>query len=160
MDLSRVKYSGSKIVSHLDLWAGITQGDLKQKADCHNFKVFQWNTGGLNQAKKTELHKILKGGAIDVLCAGSLCNRREYRILHFKNYHLNFLSKSRQTASGIFIGTCKPLKHVFSIIKRVIDADKVEIIKLNVWKSDNYVKIFGIYNHPQKNPALILLDVL
>jgi hypothetical protein len=37
--------------------------------------------------------------------------------------------------------------------------DKAEIIKLNVWKNENHVKVFGIYNPLQNNPALSLLDV-
>jgi hypothetical protein len=78
---------------------------------------------------------------------------------HFKNYHLNFIPKSRQIASGILIGTCKSLKHIFSIVKKMNSVDKTEIIKLNVWKTENHVKVFGIYNPPQNNPALSLLDV-
>jgi hypothetical protein len=39
------------------------------------------------------------------------------------------------------------------------DADRVEIIKLNTWKNNNYVQIFGLYNTPQNNPALSLLHV-
>jgi hypothetical protein len=37
--------------------------------------------------------------------------------------------------------------------------DKTEIVKLNVWKNENHVKVFGTYNPPQNNPALSLLDV-
>jgi hypothetical protein len=39
------------------------------------------------------------------------------------------------------------------------DVDKTEIIKLNVWKNENHIKVLGIYNPPQNNPALSLLDV-
>jgi hypothetical protein len=72
---------------------------------------------------------------------------------------LNFLPKSQQIARGIFIGTCKPLRHIFSIVKKINDVDKTKIIKLNVWKNENHVKVFGIHNTPQNNPPLSLLDV-
>jgi hypothetical protein len=39
------------------------------------------------------------------------------------------------------------------------DVDKTKIINLNVWKNEKHVKVFGIYNPPQNNPALSLLDV-
>jgi hypothetical protein len=39
------------------------------------------------------------------------------------------------------------------------DVDKTEIIKLNVWKNENHVKVYGIYNPPQNNPSLSLLGV-
>jgi hypothetical protein len=39
------------------------------------------------------------------------------------------------------------------------NVDKTEIVKLNVWKNENHVKVFGIYNPPQNNPALSLLEV-
>jgi exonuclease III len=112
---------------------GTSLGDMKQKANCNNFKVLQWNTGGLNQVKKTELYKILEEGEIDEFCileANVTEENTEY--FHFKNYRLNFLTKSKQTASSILIGTCKPLKHAFNIIKRMNDDDKIEIIKFNV----------------------------
>jgi hypothetical protein len=65
MDLLRVKYSKDKTVPHLYPWAGTSLGDPKQDSSSY-FKALQWNTGGLNQAKKTELHKILEDGEIDV----------------------------------------------------------------------------------------------
>jgi hypothetical protein len=37
--------------------------------------------------------------------------------------------------------------------------DKTKIIKLNVWKNENHVKVFDIYNPPQNNLVLSLLDV-
>jgi hypothetical protein len=77
---------------------------------------------------------------------------------HFKNYHLNFLPKSQKIASGILTGIYKPLKHIFSIVKKMNSVDKTKIIKLNVWKNEN-IKVFGIYNPPQNNPTLSLLDV-
>jgi hypothetical protein len=39
------------------------------------------------------------------------------------------------------------------------DVDKTDITKLNVWKNKNHVKVFGIYNPHQNNPALSLLHV-
>jgi hypothetical protein len=39
------------------------------------------------------------------------------------------------------------------------NVDKTDIIKLNVWKNENHVKVFDIYNPPQNNPALSLLHV-
>jgi hypothetical protein len=51
------------------------------------------------------------------------------------------------------------MKHIFSIVKKMNSVDKTEIIKLNVWKNENHIKVFGIYNPPQNNPALSVLDV-
>jgi exonuclease III len=79
------------------------------------------------------------------------------KYFQFKNYHLNFLPKSRQMASGILIGTRKPLKHIFSIVKKINNVDKTKIIKLNVWKNENYVKVFGIYNPPPLKTTLLLV---
>jgi hypothetical protein len=34
------------------------------------------------------------------------------------------------------------------------NVDKTKIIKLNVWRNENHVKVFGIYKPPQNSPAL------
>jgi hypothetical protein len=76
MDLPRVKYFRGKIVPHLDLWAGTT-------------------AGGLNQAKKAELHKTLEDKEIDAFCIFEANVMEEtIKYFHFKNYYLNFLPKS------------------------------------------------------------------
>jgi hypothetical protein len=114
----------------------------------------------LNQAKKTELHKTLEVKELDTFCIFKANVTEEtIKYFHFKNYHLNFLPKLRKIASGILIGTHKPPKHIFSIVKKMNSVDKTEIIKLNVPKNEKHVKVFGIYNPPQNNPALSLLDV-
>jgi hypothetical protein len=69
------------------------------------------------------------------------------------------IPKSRQIASGVLTGTCKPLKHICSTVKRMGDVDKVEIIKFNVWKNDDNVTVFGIYNPLQNNLVVAFLVV-
>ena len=66
MNIWKKKYkSGGKIVPHSDLWAGTSfQGCRYAKPN--SIKILQWNTGGLSQAKKTELNKILSDHLIDV----------------------------------------------------------------------------------------------
>jgi exonuclease III len=61
----------------------------------NQLKILQWNAGGLNQAKKTELYKTLEDKEIDALCMFEV-NVMEGTIkyFHFINYHLNFLPKS------------------------------------------------------------------
>lgn len=108
----------------------------------------------------TELHKTLEEEEIVFFLLLEASVREEnVKRFHFKNYHFNFLPKSRKLASGILIGTCKPLQHIFSIVKSINVDEKKEIIKLTVCKTDNHVKIFGIYAPPQNNPALSFLDV-
>jgi exonuclease III len=142
----------------LDLWAGTTLGGPGQRNN--QLKILQWNAGGLNQAKKTELHRTLEDKEIGAFCIFKANVTEEtIKYFHFKNYHLNFLPKSQQIASGILTGTRKPLNHIFSIVKKMNDVDKTKIIKLNVWKNENHVKVSGIYNTPQNNPVLSLLDV-
>jgi uncharacterized radical SAM superfamily Fe-S cluster-containing enzyme len=59
------------------------------------FKVLQWNTGGLNQAKKTELHRTLEDKEIDVFyILEANMTEETIKYFHFKNHHLNFLIKS------------------------------------------------------------------
>jgi hypothetical protein len=93
MDLPRVKYSRGKIVPHLDLWAGTTLGGPGQRDN--KLKILQWNAGGLNQAKQTELHRTLEDKEIDIFCIFEANMTEEtIKYFHFKNYHLNFLPKS------------------------------------------------------------------
>jgi hypothetical protein len=93
MDLPRVKYAGGKIIPHSDLWAGTTLGGPGQRDNQH--KILQWNAGGLNQAKKRELHRTLEDKEIDAFCIFETNVMEEtIKYLHFKNYHLNFLPKS------------------------------------------------------------------
>jgi hypothetical protein len=93
MDLPRVKYFGGKIVPHSDLWVGTTLGGPGQRDN--QLKILQWNAGGLNQAKKTELHRTLEDKEIDIFCIFEANVMEEtIKYFHFKNYHLNFLPKS------------------------------------------------------------------
>jgi hypothetical protein len=93
MDLPRAKYSRGKIVPHLDLQAGTTLGGLEWRDN--QLKVLQWNAGGLNQAKKKELHKTLEDKEIDDFCIFEANMTEEtIKYFHFKNYCLNFLPKS------------------------------------------------------------------
>jgi hypothetical protein len=93
MDLPRVKYSRGKIVPHSDLQAETTLEGPGWRDN--QFKVLQWNAGGLNQAKKTELHRTLEDKEIDVFCILEANMMEEpIKYFHFKNYHLHFLTKS------------------------------------------------------------------
>jgi ribonuclease HI len=160
MSLPRVKYSGGKTVPHSDLRAGTTLGAPRQEDNYNNMKVLQWNAGGLKGHKKSELRKTLEDEEIDVFCIlEANVTEENIKYLNLENYNLNLLPKSRQIASGILVGAHKRLKHTFSIVKRMIDADKVEIVKLQVWKNDHSAKIFGIYNPPNNDPDLRLVDV-
>jgi hypothetical protein len=93
MDLFRIKYYGRKIVPHSDLQAGATLGGPGQRNN--QLKILQWNAGGLNQAKKTELHRTLEDKEIDTFCIFKANMMEEtIKYFHFKNYHLNFPPKS------------------------------------------------------------------
>jgi hypothetical protein len=93
MDLPRVKYSKGKIIPHSDLWAGTTLGGLEWRDN--QLKILQCNAGGLNKAKKTELHKTLEDKEIDAFCIFKANVTDEtIKYFHFKNYHLNFLPKT------------------------------------------------------------------
>jgi hypothetical protein len=93
MDLHRVRYSGGKIVPHSDLWSGTTLRGPGRRDN--QLKVLQWNAGGLNKAKKTELHRNLEDKEIDAFCIFEANVTEEtIKYFHFKNYHLNFLPKS------------------------------------------------------------------
>jgi exonuclease III len=154
MDLPRVKYSRGKIVPHLDLQAGTTLGGPGQRQPTQDSSVECW------WFEPCQENKTLEDKEIDAFCIFEAKVMEEaIKCFHFKNYHLNFLPKSRQIASGILIGTHKPLKHIFSIVKKMNSVDKTKIIRLNVWKNENHIKVFGIYNPHQNNPALSLLDV-
>lgn len=108
----------------------------------------------------TKLHKTLEIEDYSLLLEASV-REENLKRFHFKNYHFNFLPKSMKIASGILMGICKPLKDIFSIVKCINVDEKTEIIKLTICKSDNYVKVFGIYIPPpqKNNPALSFLDV-
>jgi hypothetical protein len=64
--MPRLKYSRGKIVLHSDLLLGTTLGGPGKRDN--QLKVLQWNAGGLNQAKKTELHRNLEDKEIDDFC--------------------------------------------------------------------------------------------
>jgi hypothetical protein len=93
MDLPRVKYSRGKTVPHSDLQVGTTLGGPRQTDN--QLKILQWNAGGLNHTKKTELHRTLEDKEIEAFCIFEANVMEEtIKYFHFNNYHLNFLPKS------------------------------------------------------------------
>ena len=53
-----VKYFRGKIVPHLGLQAGTTSRDFLQN-ERSDIKILQWNVGGLSQAKKIKINKMV-----------------------------------------------------------------------------------------------------
>lgn len=91
----------------------------------------------MKQAKKTEHCKTLEDEETDVF---AIVREENVKYFNLKNYHLNFVPKSRQIASDILIRTCKTIKHEFSVTESMNDFDKTEIIILTVWKMATTLK--------------------
>lgn len=60
------------------------------------------------------------------------------------------LTKRRQIVSGLLAGTQKTLK--FQILKEMNDADKLRLVKTDIWRNDHHFKVNGCYNPPNNDP--------
>ena len=90
-----VKYSGVKIVPHSDLRAGTTSREAKHYLNRRSkIRILQWNAGGLTQAKRIELSKILFDHNIDVffIQEANLTND-QLKYFNFTGFLLNLLPK-------------------------------------------------------------------
>jgi len=68
MDTSKAKYSGSKIVPHLDFRVGTAQEDLIMKSKIKRKRIGTWNVNTLLQAGKIENLKIeMRRMKLDIL---------------------------------------------------------------------------------------------
>lgn len=102
---------------------------MKQNGLC----ILQWNAGGLTQAKRLELLKILNDKKVDIFTIME-ANRLEKDLerFSFPGYNIFLLEKGRQIASGILVGVKNNLTSSFEIVKSMGDTeDKIEITKLN-----------------------------
>lgn len=146
--------SGGKTVPHSDLRAGtFSQGCRYDNPN--SIKILQWNTGGLSQAKKTELTKILTDHQIDVFTIQEAnLTQEQLKYYHFKDFTVHILPKGRQISSGILVGIRAHLTSSVQIIKEMDNMDKIEIIKINVWTNKSQFNIYSVYNPPNNSPNL------
>ena len=115
-------------------------------------KILQWNSGGLSQNKKTELHLNLVKYDVDSFAIMEANIKSEKLICYQLNgYTLYNLPKYRQIFSGILIGVSNSPCKDFKIVKEMGNSeDKSEIVNVNVWKQGNNFIIYAIYNAPNK----------
>lgn len=160
MNMSRgVKYSGVKIVPHSDLRAGTTSREPNNRRN--NIRILQWNAGGLTQAKRIELNKILFDKDIDIFFiqeANLTIDQLKY--FNFTGFILNLLPKNRQISSGILVGVKKDIKSSFQIVKEMDNTDKSELVKLDFWDNKTHLHLYSIYNPPRNEPDLSLIEQL
>ena len=114
----------------------------------------------MSQAKKAELAKILHEENVDVFCiveANTLDENLKY--FEIRDYKLYNLPKTRQIASGILVGIHKDITHKFYRVKEMHDTDKCEIVRIETWKLNNHITIYGLYNPPNNKPDLCSLEI-
>ena len=149
--------SGGKNVSRSDLRVGTTLRTSLNTSD--TFKVLQWNAGGMSPAKKTELTNILYNKAIDLfIIAEANVTAESLKFYNFQDFQMHLLPKSRQIASGILVGVRAKLINYFLQIKTMNDNDKMEAIKIEVWKENRHLQVYGVYNPPNNVPNLDILE--
>ena len=154
------KFSGVAKVPFLDLRVGTSAGQCHLHATHTNLKILQWNAGGLSQGKKAELQKIIEDKEIDVFIIQE-ANISEDQLKYFQvpGFNIYILPKTRQIASGILTGVRINILAQFKIIKEMQHQDKIEIIRIEIWKGNIHYKIYGIYNPPNNNPCLDIIPI-
>ena len=151
--LPKAKDSGV-IVPHSDLREGTAKGHT------HNMKVLQWNCRGFSHDKKTELRRLLHKEDIDVFgIMETNISKDQKTYYNMKGYVTYLLPKTRQVASGILIGVKTNVMSRFKIEKEMNEADKIEIVKLELWKNKEHFTIYFVYNPPNNIPDLDLLEI-
>lgn len=150
------KFSGGKTVPFTDLRMGTSAGRHIQNI----FKILQWNAGGLTQSKKTELQTIIEENGIDVfIIQEANVSRDQLKYFQFPGFNIHILPKARQVASGILAGVRTNILSKSKVIKEMQQEDKVEIIQIEIWKGSSHYNIYGIYNPPNNNPCLDIINI-
>ena len=109
------------------------------------FPGFQWNACGLTPAKVTELLKEVDKHNVDVFIINEAnISEQNEKYIHTPGFNQHILYKSRQIASGIFVGTRNNIRSVFSIVKEMNPHDTAEIVEINIWKDKYHTKIYGV----------------
>lgn len=125
--------------------------------------IIFWNAGGLVEAKIIEFDQILseeKPYVFGIVEVGLLTEIEDKLRNIFPNYQLKVLERDRQISSGILIGVKNDLVNDFHIIKHMNDDldDKLEAVKIVVWKDGVKLPITFVYNPPRNVPDLELLQ--
>nr|CDS29145.1 hypothetical protein HmN_000220300 [Hymenolepis microstoma] len=102
----------------------------------------------MSQDKKIQIQKILDTYDIDTftIMESNLAGDK-LTYYQFPGYILHLLPKDRQMASGTLTGVKEGLTSHCEIIKSMILMQNIcDIIRLNVWKSQNHLKIWVYKN--------------
>ena len=70
-----------------------------------------------------------------------------------------YFPKERQIASGILIGVKNNLTSSLIITKEITELDKIEIAKLDLWRSEEHFSIYFVYNPSNNIPNLSFLKI-
>ena len=112
------------------------------------------------QQKKSELAIVLDEQSVDIfIIVEANITPETIKYYSIRNYQIQYMPKSRQIASGILIGVHKNLINKFTIIKTMDEDDRMEVIKIDVWKQENHFKIYGLYNPPNNVPNMEVLEL-
>nr|CDS35117.1 hypothetical protein HmN_000993900 [Hymenolepis microstoma] len=115
----------------------------------------------MSQDKKIQSQKTLDTYNMDIftIMESNLTNEK-LTYSQFPGFTLHLLPNDRQVASGILTGVKEGLTSHCEIIKSMRSMQDIcEIIRLNVWKIPNHLKMYAVYNPLQKRPNFELLNI-
>ncbi|VDO01277.1 unnamed protein product [Rodentolepis nana] len=109
-------------------------------------QILQWNAGEMSPDKKIQVQKILQTYDVDnFTITEANISGDKLKYYQFLGYTLYNLPKYRQVASGIPTGVKEGLTSHYDLIKCMGSThDRCEIIRLNVWKCQNYLKVYAV----------------
>nr|CDS25492.1 hypothetical protein HmN_000592900 [Hymenolepis microstoma]CUU98165.1 hypothetical transcript [Hymenolepis microstoma] len=113
------------------------------------------------QDMKFRIQKILDTYNIDIFTImESNLSDDKLTYYQFSGYILHLLPKDQQAASGILTGVKEGLASRYEIIKSMSSMQDIcEVIRLDVWKSQNDFKMYAVYSPPQKRFYLELFNI-
>nr|CDS27635.1 hypothetical protein HmN_000757200 [Hymenolepis microstoma] len=115
----------------------------------------------MSQDKNIQIQKILDTYNIDIFTImESKLTDDKLTSYQFPGYILHLLPKDRQVASGILTRVKEGLTSHCEIIKSMGSMQDIcEMIRLNVWESQNHLKMYEVYNPPLNRSNLDLLNI-
>lgn len=127
-----------------------------------NFNIVFWNAGGLTENKLLEFEHLIylhNPDAFAIIDAGSFCEKEDKFTDSLKGYQIKSKPRDRKISSGMIVGTRKEFSCQFQVVKKMINADRLEAVSFVVWKSGVKVPCVIIYNPPNNSGHFEVLPI-
>lgn len=134
--------------------SNITQTSSSQSLD-KSLRIIYWNAGGLNDVKFVQFKWSVFKEDVDIFFlveAGVATENPDF--CQMNDYAVITLRRSRQVASGIYVGIKNILPGKFKILHEMSEEDKLEAVLIEVWKNRQHFSIVNHYNPPGNIPSL------